>query len=72
MMVTRTELSEACGRLSGSGPESRRDSDIVMVVRALGRFLAGEVRGEGDRRVYMRNYMRGYRADLKRKGRKRR
>ena len=66
-MVTRTELMEACGRLGGKG-----DSDVVMVVRALERFLAGEARGEVDRRKYMREYMRVRRARERVKGRKRR
>ena len=71
-MVTRTELMEACGRLGGKGSGGWVDSDVVMVVRALERFLAGEARGEADRRTYMREYMRVRRARERVKGRKRR
>jgi hypothetical protein len=53
------------------------EGDVRLVVRALGRFLAGEARGEFDRRVWMREYMRRYRERKRRggkvvKGRKRR
>jgi hypothetical protein len=68
-MVTRSELVEACGRLSGS-----RELDVRLVVGALQRFLAGEGRREFDRRVYMKRYMAEYRKRNrgKVKGRKRR
>jgi len=71
--MDKAELSGVCSRLLGSGPGNRRDEDIRVVALALQRFLLHEGRRKSfDKKVYMKDYMRRYREEERRRANKRR
>ena len=61
MTVNRLEALKALERLVRNGPRAF-SGDIILVNELVKELLGGVVEGRADRKVYMREYMKGWRA----------